>query len=104
MVVNKLQKKRVVIDAPIPSDSNIKTKEHKRLQKYHGLKEEVEKMWELKAAVVPLVIRALGAVPPILGEWFQQIPGTTSESFVQKSAIVVRSKILHKTLMLPGPW
>ena len=32
-VVNKLQKKAVVIDVAIPSDSNIKTKEQKRLEK-----------------------------------------------------------------------
>jgi len=34
--------------------SNIKRKERKELEKYHGLKEEVEKMCELKAAVVPV--------------------------------------------------
>jgi len=62
VVVNKLQKKAVVIDIAIPIDSNINKKENKKLEKYQGLKEEVEKMWELKAAVVPVVIIALKAV------------------------------------------
>lgn len=58
---------------------NIKKKEHEKLEKYHGLKEEVEKMWNVKARVVPLVIGGLGAVTPRLGERFQQNPETTSE-------------------------
>ena len=65
VVVYELQKiVTVMIDVAIPSDRNIKRKKHEKLQKYQGLKEEVEKMWELKAAVVPVVIRALGAVTP----------------------------------------
>jgi len=49
---------------------------------------KVEKMWELKAAVVPVVIGALGAMTPKLGEWLQQVPGTTSEISVQNSAVL----------------
>jgi len=55
-------------------------------------------MWELKAAVVPLVIRSLGAMTPKLGEWLLQIPGTRSEI-----AVLGTPKILGRTLKLPGP-
>ena len=55
VVINKLQGKAVVIDVTSSRDSNIKKKEHKILKKYQGLKEEVGKMWEVKAAVVPVV-------------------------------------------------
>jgi len=44
VVVDKQQKKAAGIDVAIPSDSNIKKKERKKLEKYQGLKEEVEKM------------------------------------------------------------
>ena len=52
-----------MVDVAIQSDSNIKKKEHEKPEKYQGLKEEVEKKWELKAAVVPVVIGALRADP-----------------------------------------
>ena len=52
VVVYKLQKKAVVIDVAIPSDSNIKKKQWKNVEKNKGLKEEAEKMWEVKATVV----------------------------------------------------
>ena len=42
VVVDKLQKKAVAMDAAIPK-GNTKRKEHEKLDKYQGLKEEVEK-------------------------------------------------------------
>ena len=38
VVVDKLQKKAVVIDVAVPSDSNIKKKEDKKLENNQGLK------------------------------------------------------------------
>ena len=59
-------------------------------------------MW--KVTVVPIVIGVLGTVTPKLDWWLQQIPGTTSEISVQKSALLGTDKILHRTLRLPGLW
>ena len=63
MVVHKKQK--TVVDVAIPSD---RKKVHEKLEKYQGLREELEKMWGVKTTVVPVVIGALGAVTPKLGE------------------------------------
>lgn len=104
VVMDKQQKTVVVVDVAIPSDSNIRKKEQEKLEKYQGLKEELEKMWGVKASVVPVVIGALGAVTPKLEGWLQQIPGTPSETSVQKSAILGTAKILRRTLRLPGLW
>ena len=49
------------------SDSNIRKKEHQKPEKYQESKEELEKMWDVKTTVVPVAIRALGAVTPKLG-------------------------------------
>ncbi|TWW77705.1 hypothetical protein D4764_12G0010950 [Takifugu flavidus] len=104
VVVDKHRKTVVVIDVAIPSDSNIRKKEHEKLEKYQGLKEEMERMWGMKATVVPVVIWTLWAVTPNLSRWLQQIPGTTPEISVQKSAVLGTAKILRRTLRLPGLW
>ena len=78
-VVDKHQKTAVVIDVAVPSDSSIR-KEYEKLEKYQGLEEELERMWKVKAKVVPVVVGTLGAVAPKLGEWLQQIPGTSELS------------------------
>ena len=49
VVVDKEQKTVTVVDVAIPSDSNIRKKEHEKLEKYQGLREELEKMWGVKA-------------------------------------------------------
>ena len=67
-----------MIDIAVPSDSNINEKEYKKLQRYEGLKEELERMWKVKVKVVLVLIGALGAVTPRLEEWPQQSPGTFS--------------------------
>ena len=68
-MVYKWDKKAVLVDVAIPSDSNIRRKEHKILEKYQGLKEELERIWGLKVSVVPVVIGALGGITPKLGDW-----------------------------------
>uniref|UniRef100_A0A3B5PPD0 Reverse transcriptase domain-containing protein n=1 Tax=Xiphophorus maculatus TaxID=8083 RepID=A0A3B5PPD0_XIPMA len=104
VVVDKQQRKAVVIDVAIPSDCNIRKKEHEKLEKYQGLREELERAWKVKTTVVPVVIGALGAVTPKLDQWLQQIPGTTSDISVQKCAVLGTAKILRRTLKLPGLW
>ena len=69
-----------------------------------GLKEALERMWGVKASVVPMVIGQFGAVTPKLGDWPQKILGVTSKISVQKRAILRTAKILHWTLRLPGLW
>lgn len=56
VVVDKKQSRAVVVDIAIPSDGNIRKKEHEKLEKYQGLKEELERAWKVKASVVPVVI------------------------------------------------
>ena len=65
------------------------------------MKEELEKMWSVKAAVVPVVIGTLGVVILKLDRWLQQIPGTTS---LQKSTLLGTAKIMRQTLRLSGLW
>ena len=96
VVVDNHQKTAMAVDVVIPSDSHIrrKKKEREKLEKYQGSKEELKNMWTVKAAVMPIVIGPLGAVtPPKLSGWLLQIPGTTSEISVQKSALLGAAKI-----------
>lgn len=57
----------MAIDAVVPSDSNIRKKEYKKLENYQSRKEELERKW--KAKVVPGVVGALGTENP---KWLQK--------------------------------
>lgn len=49
----------------------------------------------MKTSVIPVELGAqgVGMRPPKLGEWLQQIPGPTSETLVQKGAVLRTVKI-----------
>ena len=87
-LVDKQEKKVVVVDVAIPSDSTIRRKQQEELEKYQVLEEELERMRGVKASAVPVVRGEFGAVTPKLGDKFQQIPGIPPETFVQKSTFL----------------
>ena len=72
VIIDKQEKNMVEVDVAIPSDGNIRKKEHKKLEKYQRLKDELESMSSVD--VVPMVT-------PMLGEELQQIQGTTMSAF-----------------------
>lgn len=44
MVVDNQRKKAEVADIAIPTDSNIRKKEYEKLEKYQGLREELDEI------------------------------------------------------------
>ena len=58
--INKIVKRCLIIDIPIPGDQNIIAKEQQKIGKYQDLQIELGKLWKLKAEVVPVVVGALG--------------------------------------------
>ena len=58
VVLEKWNMITVVIVVTIPSDNNISKKEHEKLDKYPGLKEELERIWGIKS-VIPVGIEII---------------------------------------------
>ncbi|XP_055368940.1 uncharacterized protein LOC129604854 [Betta splendens] len=65
VVVDKEQSKAVVVDVAIPSNGNIRKKEHEKLEKYQGLREKLEKAWKVKGGAC--VDRSTGGCDPQTG-------------------------------------
>lgn len=57
----------MVIDVALPGDSCTRKKKYEKIEKYQGLKKELEGMWEVKAKEVPMLVGALRAVTPRAG-------------------------------------
>ena len=69
-----VERKQVcMIDMAIPGDSNIGQEKVEKIFKYQDQKVEVERLWEKKATVVLVVIRALGAIPRDLVKHLKKI-------------------------------
>ena len=101
-MVDKQEKTAKIIDVAIPLDKNIRGKESEKIQKYQDLKLELQKLWNVKAEVIPVVIGALGAVSTSLEGHLQRTPGEHDMRKLMKQAILGSAHILRKVLDLPG--
>ena len=95
-----VEKKQVwLIDVAIPRDSRINQKEVEKITKYQDLKVEVERLWEKKATVVPVVIGALEAIPRDLVKHLKTVGlDKISPSPLQKLVLLGIAHILRKNL------
>ena len=88
----KTEKKQNSAGRCIPHDSNIKKR---NTRSWKGLREKIEKMWKVKARVMPGVFGALGAVTPKLGERLKQIQVTTSEMHEHRSSVLEPADLMR---------
>ena len=96
-VVEKAQ--TYIIDVAIPGDARIDQKEQEKIQRYQDLKVEVERLWERKAMVVPVVIGTLEAVPTGLTKHLKTLGiDKISPAQLQKAALLGTAHILRKYL------
>ncbi|XP_067944992.1 uncharacterized protein [Watersipora subatra] len=56
VVVDKESKRATIIDITVPNDYNIASKKREKIEKYLPLGKEIEKRWDRRAMVFPVVI------------------------------------------------
>ena len=59
---------------------------------------EMQRMWNLKCTIVPVIIGATGVVMRILKKNLETVPGKHSIDSLQKTAILGTSHIIRKVL------
>ena len=92
------RKKAFIIDISCPVDTNIKKKEMEKLSKYGGLRVELERMWGVKAEIIPIIVGGLGAVTRNLPDYLAKIPGLPDLHMCQKICLLGSKRILMDVL------
>ena len=67
VAVDKKERSCKIIDFAVPRDSRIEEKEKDKIEKYQDLGRELQKIWNVKVKIIPLVIGSLGAIPKQFG-------------------------------------
>ena len=98
VVVDKKEKICKIIDFAVPGDSRIEEKEKDKIEKYQDLGKELQKLWNVKVMIMPLVAGSLGAIPKQFGNGLKQIGITVGTAQVQKTVLLGRARILRKVL------
>jgi hypothetical protein len=86
-----------MIDVAIPADRNVVQKEAEKL-KYKRLCIEIQRMWNLKCMIIPVIIGATGVVTRSLRKNLEAVPGKHSIYSLKKTAILGTSHIIRKVL------
>ena len=67
--------------------------------KYKDLTIEIQRMWNVKTKVIPVIIGATGTISKLFRKYVSNIPGKHEEKELQKTAILGTAHILRKVLM-----
>ena len=67
VVVDKKKRTCKIIDFAVPGDSRIEEKEKEKIEKYQYLRRELQKIWNMRLNIIPLVVGSLGAIPKQFG-------------------------------------
>ena len=98
VVVDNKEGSYKIIDFAVPRDSRIEEKEKDKIEKYQELGRELQKIWNVKVKIIPLVIGSLGATPKQFGNRLKQIGITVGTAQVQKTFLLGTARILRKVL------
>ena len=89
----------ILIDVAISGDRNVIKKEAEKILKYKDLTIEIQRMWNVKTKVKPVIIGATGTILKTFRKYGSNIPGDHEVKELQKTAILGTAHILRKVLM-----
>ena len=65
----------MLIDVAIPGDRNVIKKESEKILKCKDLTIEIQRMWNVKTRVIPVIIGATGTISKSFRKYVSDIPG-----------------------------
>ena len=100
--VTILWNQQVQTDRTIPNNKpdirNVIKKEAEKILKYKDLTIEIQRMWNVKTRVIPVIIGATGTISKSFRKYVSDIPGNHDVKELQKTAILGTVHILRKVL------
>ena len=94
------KKKRIckIVDFSVPADHRIIPKECEKKDKYLDLDRELEKVWNMKVTIVPIVIGALGTITKGLLKGLEDLEVGGRVETIQTTALLRTARILRRVL------
>jgi hypothetical protein len=82
----------------IPADRNVVQKEEEQKLKYKSLCIEIQRMWNLKCTIIPVINGATEIVMRSLRKILEAVPGKHSIDSLYRTAILATSHIIRNVL------
>ena len=81
----------------ISGDRNVIKKEAEKILEYKDLTTEIQRMWNVKTKVIPVIIGATGTISKPFRKYVSNIPGKHEVKELQKTTILGTAHILRKS-------
>ena len=88
----------MLIDVAIHGDRKVIKKEAEKILKYKDLITEIQRMWNVKAKVIPVMTGATGTISKPLRRYLNNIPGKHDIRELQKTVTLSAAHKLRKVL------
>jgi len=88
----------MLIDVAISGDRNVNKKEAEMILKYKDLTTEIQRLWNVKTKVIPVIKGATGTISKSFRKYVSNIPGKHESKELQKTSILGTAHILRKVL------
>jgi hypothetical protein len=88
----------MLTDVAISGDRNVIKKEAEKILKYKDLTIEIQRMWNIKTRVIPVISGANGTISNSFRKYVSSIPGNHEVREIQKTATLGTAHILRKVL------
>jgi hypothetical protein len=88
----------MLIDVAISRDRNVIKKEAEKILKHKDLTIEIQRMWNVKTKVIPVIIGVIGTISKSFRKYVSNIPRHHEVKELQKTAILGTAHILWKVL------
>jgi len=86
-------------DVEISGERNVIKKEAGKILKYKVLTIEIQRMWNVKTKVIPVIIGVTGAILKSFRKYVSNIQGKHEVKELQKTATLGTAHIIRKVLM-----
>jgi hypothetical protein len=88
----------LLIDVAISGYRNVIKKDAEKILKYKDLTIEIQRMWNVKTRVIPVVIGITGTTSGSFRKYVSNIPRNHDVEELQKTAILGTAHLLRKVL------
>ena len=101
IVVDKVKKETMIIDAAIPGDTRVCKKEWEKIKKHSLLKVKIARLWHRKKVIViPIAVGVLETITTTFAKYTESLSIKIRMEHVQKSALLGVAKIIGKVLSI----
>ena len=98
IIIDKNSKKTHVVDFAVPADHRIEVSQQRKIENFQDLKRELQKLWNLKISMAPVVIGAFGTIPKSLEKHRNELNVEINISQMQTTILLNSARITRKVL------